>query len=261
MWDARAEHAQRMPKQEHDDEHRNDYFVKHAHLPRSIWAARVVWGRWEMDNFKVMVDVEQCPGCCDEPCGWTTTSNNCGGLGTPGLMNTVYHPYRLRLDGWEVLLGECSGQRITLGDYGDYSDGSFVRTGNIFEDTETLDIDLGDSAYCPVVHRVFNIGPRIILPVPIPNGYTVARHDTHETLLLYQPKGLSLPTNDHLVLLLKAFSMRASGKHLVITVIQCSDCRTLDDYRDQRDSETGFLCCWTADDNIEQRDTRDGEFL
>ncbi|KAI6143089.1 hypothetical protein BKA82DRAFT_403534, partial [Pisolithus tinctorius] len=47
--------------------------LRHAHLPRSIWAVRVVWGRWEMDNFKVMIDVEQCPGCCDGPRGWTTT--------------------------------------------------------------------------------------------------------------------------------------------------------------------------------------------
>ncbi|KAI5985095.1 hypothetical protein EDD15DRAFT_2304586 [Pisolithus albus] len=210
-----------------------------------------------MDNFKVMVDVEQCPGCCDGPSSWTTTSNDCGGLSTPGLMSTIYHPYQLRLDGWEVRLGGCSDQSITLGDYGDYSNGSFVRTGNIFEDAETLGIDLGDSAYCPVVHRVFNIGYRVILPVAIPNGYTVATHDMHETLLLYQPKGFSLPANDHLVLLLKALSTRALGKHLVITVIRCSDFRTLDYDRDQRDEMVGFVHSYTDDNNTEQKDSRD----
>lgn len=172
-------------------------------------------------------------------------------------MSTVYHPYQLRLDGWQVRLGGCSDQSIALGDYGDYSNGSFVRTGNIFEDAETLGIDLGGSAYCPVVHRIFDFGPRIILPVAIPNGYTVATHDMHETLLLYQPKGFSLPANDHLVLLLKALSTCASGKHLVITVVRCSDFRTLDYDRDQRDSMVGFVHCYTDDNNIEQRNSGD----
>ncbi|KAI5995245.1 hypothetical protein EDC04DRAFT_1213681 [Pisolithus marmoratus] len=71
MWKARAKHARSMPKRERV--FHNDQFTKHAHLPRSIWAARVVWRRWDLDDFKVMVDVEQCPGCCDGPCTWTIT--------------------------------------------------------------------------------------------------------------------------------------------------------------------------------------------
>ncbi|KAI6145910.1 heterokaryon incompatibility protein-domain-containing protein [Pisolithus tinctorius] len=114
MWDARVEHARRMPKQDPVDERRgNDHFIKHAHLPQSIWAARVVWGRWEKGDFRIMVDVEQCPGCCDGPHGWATTLNHCHGPQTPGLMHIGVHPYSLRLDGWEVELDESSDQRIS----------------------------------------------------------------------------------------------------------------------------------------------------
>ncbi|KAI6142970.1 heterokaryon incompatibility protein-domain-containing protein, partial [Pisolithus tinctorius] len=119
----------------------------HAHLPRSIWVVMVVWGRWKMDDFDIMVDVEQCPGCCDGPCKWEMTRALEHDLDTPGLMLAG-------LDG-------CSGQAgLQLGDYGDYSDDIFTITN---------------------------------------------------CLVLRQPKGLSLPTNECVVLLLKALSHRAAG--------------------------------------------------
>ncbi|KAI6137294.1 heterokaryon incompatibility protein-domain-containing protein [Pisolithus sp. B1] len=73
MWRARAEHAQNMFKRGRAHSSRNAHFIKHAHLPRSIWDARVVWGRWEADNFRIMVDVVQCPGCCGGPWEISTT--------------------------------------------------------------------------------------------------------------------------------------------------------------------------------------------
>ncbi|KAI6032488.1 hypothetical protein EDC04DRAFT_2898076 [Pisolithus marmoratus] len=206
IWKARAKHAQSMPKYQHV--HRYHHFVKHVHFPRSVWAAKVVWGRWEMDNFQVMVDVEQCPGCCDGPCGWTTTSNYCGGLRMPGLMNTVPCSYSLTLDGWEADFSRCSGQRIALGDYGDYSDGILKCTGNVIEDMRTLGINPEDSAYCPVVSQVSGFGR-------LKNDLAVAYH-TKTPLALRQPKGISLPANEHFVLLLKALSYRLAGKHLVV---------------------------------------------
>ncbi|KAI5995241.1 hypothetical protein EDC04DRAFT_1213398 [Pisolithus marmoratus] len=112
MWQARAKHARSMPKRERVLH--NDQFTKHAHLPRSIWAARVVWRRWDLDDFKVMVDVEQCPGCCDGPCTWTITDSYCGVIGTPGFMKTVQGSHSLRLDGWEAHFEECSGQRVAI---------------------------------------------------------------------------------------------------------------------------------------------------
>ncbi|KAI5984766.1 heterokaryon incompatibility protein-domain-containing protein [Pisolithus marmoratus] len=104
MWKARAEHAWHMAKPEHAYLTCKDYFVKHAHLPRSIWAARIVWGRWdadrrEADNFRVVVDVEECPGCCNGPCGWMTTSNDCGGLGSTGAYEHSFF-FILIASGW-----------------------------------------------------------------------------------------------------------------------------------------------------------------
>ncbi|KAI6020573.1 heterokaryon incompatibility protein-domain-containing protein, partial [Pisolithus marmoratus] len=247
MWEGRIKHAQSMPKQEHDTHvHRDDHFTKHVHLPRSIWAARVVWGRWEMDNFKVMVDVEQCPGCCDEPCRWTVTDNDCGDVDMPGLMKTVPGPYLLGLDGWEARFDKWSGQLIELGDYGDYSDGVLTRTGSIFEDMRTLGIVSEDTTYSPVVSRVSGWEWRMH-EIHNQDNVAVARSaigDRH--LALRQPKGISLPANDSTVLLLKALSIRLAGKHLVTTVIQCSEFYEVDKDGKRSDSGNDFVS-----DNVE----------
>ncbi|KAI6138371.1 hypothetical protein BKA82DRAFT_486828 [Pisolithus tinctorius] len=208
--------------------------LRHVHFPRSIWAARVVWGRLEMGNFKIMVDVEQCPGCCDGPRGWTTTSNDQGGLDTPGPMNTFPYSYYLYLNGWQVQLQECSGQQIALGDYGDYSDGTLIRTGNIYEDMRTLGIDVMDSAYCPVVSG--KSGYRLPTShMKNGDGLTLKYRDKGERLVPDQLKGVSLPVNERFVLLLKALSTRAAGKHLVKTVVQCSDFAAVGYYGERRD--------------------------
>ncbi|KAI5993783.1 heterokaryon incompatibility protein-domain-containing protein [Pisolithus orientalis] len=234
MWDARVEHALSMRKHEHDEDRYYDHFIKHAHLPRSIWAAKVVWGRWEKDNFKIMVDVDECPGCCDGPHRWATTFNDYGGFQTPGLMRTDFPSYFLELDRWRAGFDECSGQRIALGDYGDYSNGAFMRVGNVFEDMAVLGINTTDSAYCPVVTRVSNY--------LTPRNYTenwddlaVAYYGEDKWLALHQSKGLSIPTNEHFVLLLKALSTRLAGKHLVITVVQCSDFYIVNDNGERND--------------------------
>ncbi|KIN93735.1 hypothetical protein M404DRAFT_35794 [Pisolithus tinctorius Marx 270] len=230
------EHARRMPKQEPIDGRRgNDHFIKHAHLPQSIWAVRVVWGRWEAGNFKIMVDVEQCPGCCDGPHGWAMTLNHYHGLQTPGLMHIASHSYSLRLDGWKVGIDESSDQRIALGDYGDYSDGTFMRIGNIFEDARILSIDTMGSAYCPVVSRVFGyLEPSFHKENR--DDLALAEHSRHNHLALHQPKSFSLAANDHLVRLLKALATRLAGKYLVITVVQCSELYAVDHNGERRDS-------------------------
>ncbi|KAI6032536.1 hypothetical protein EDC04DRAFT_2234920 [Pisolithus marmoratus] len=182
-----------------------------------------------MNNFNVMVDVEQCPGCCDGPYGLTTTSNDRGGLDTPGLMKTVCNSYSLELDGCPTRLGECSSQGTALGDYGDYSGGSFKRTGNLFEDMRALGIDPTDSAYCSVVSRVSGFERKKYFNSDH-YDLAVASPTTGNTyLVLHQPKGISLPANEHLVLLLKALSSRLASKHLVITTVQCSDFYRVDD--------------------------------
>ncbi|KAI5986984.1 heterokaryon incompatibility protein-domain-containing protein [Pisolithus orientalis] len=236
MWGARVEHARSMPKQELVDGCcRSDHFIKHAHLPRSIWAARVVWGRWETGNFKIMVDVEQCPGCCDGPHGWETTVNPYHDLQTPGPMHKCSNSLALRLDGWQVELDETSGQRIALGDYGDYRNGTFMRVGNIFEDARILSIDTTGSAYCPVVSHVSS--PQMSMDhTENQDDLAVAYRFGRKHLALHQPKGLSLAANDQFVRLLKALATRLTGKHLVITVVQCSEFFGVDDNGERRDS-------------------------
>ncbi|KIK19962.1 hypothetical protein PISMIDRAFT_13318 [Pisolithus microcarpus 441] len=111
MWEARAKHARDVA--EHGDVRYGKHCMKHAHLPRSIWAARVVWGRGE-DDFKVMVDVVECPGCCDGPYSMTTTFNDPCGPDMPGLMMTVSCSYVLDLGEQLTYVDNCSGQRIAI---------------------------------------------------------------------------------------------------------------------------------------------------
>ncbi|KAI6167415.1 heterokaryon incompatibility protein-domain-containing protein [Pisolithus thermaeus] len=108
MLKARVKHAQIMPKH---DVCRNKLFIKRAHLPRSIWAARVVWGRQRAGGFKVMVDVVQCPGGCDVSRGRVVPST---GVAEPKLMATVSGSYLLKLDGWPVKLSKCFGQQFAV---------------------------------------------------------------------------------------------------------------------------------------------------
>ncbi|KAI6143530.1 hypothetical protein EDD17DRAFT_208359 [Pisolithus thermaeus] len=54
-------------------------------------------------------------------------------------------------------------------------------------------------------------------------------------LALQQPKGISLPANEHFVLLLKALSTRLAGEHLVTTIIQCSDFYEVDGGGERKD--------------------------
>ncbi|KAI5997533.1 hypothetical protein EDD15DRAFT_347117 [Pisolithus albus] len=236
VWGARAEHARNMSKLRGTHLTRDTHFVKHAHLSRSIWAARVVWGRWELNNFRVMVDVEHCPGCCDGPCRMATRLNDWGSLDMPGLMNTTRRTYSLKLDGWLAEVDRCSGQRNSLGDYGDYVDGILIRTGNIFDDMRSLGIDPELPAYCPLVSRVSS-DTRSEYYKTDQAGVTIAYHITGDARpALRQGRGISLPANERFVLLLKAFSTRLAGKHLVTTIVQCSDFYNVDREGNRMDS-------------------------
>ncbi|KAI5985032.1 hypothetical protein EDD15DRAFT_1646486 [Pisolithus albus] len=227
MWEARSKHARDVAEQRHVGG--GSFFMKHCHLPRSIWAARVVWSRWDAGSSGVMVDIVECPGCCDGPYGMTTTCS---------LMETVSRSCLLQLGPGVGEADECYGQRVALGDYGDYSDGNFVRVGNIFEDMPAPGIGSKDSTYCPVVSPVSSSD---WLPACMHNqdDLAVAYRYGEPPLALYQPKGISLPTNEHMSLLLKALSTRLSGKTLVKTIIQCSDFYVVDKDGKRRDSGDG----------------------
>ncbi|KAI6146991.1 hypothetical protein EDD17DRAFT_86435 [Pisolithus thermaeus] len=162
-----------------------------------------------------MVDVVECPGCCDGPCRMTTTFADCRGLAMPGLMETVSHSYYLELDGQPVKADECSGLQIA----------------------RTPGIDLEHPTNCPVISRVsssVNVG--LLGWMTNQDDLVVAHCSWHTHLVLRQPQAFSLPANKHVSLLLKDLSTRLSGKHLVTTVIRCSDFYTVDDSGNRRDS-------------------------
>ncbi|KAI5985042.1 heterokaryon incompatibility protein-domain-containing protein [Pisolithus albus] len=232
MWEARSTHARDVAE---DGPVRYDqYCMKHAHFPRSTKGVRVVWGRWE-DDFKAMVDVVDCPGCCDGPRKTTITSNDRYGLTMPGLMRTVSYSYSLRLDEELAPVDDCSGLRLALGDYGDYSCGDFVRTGNIFDDMRVAGIGLEDSTHSPIVFRELSArlqADRNQGDLAIARSYSSSK----KYLALHQPRVLSLPANERVSLLLKALSTRLVGKHLVIAIMQCRDFYMVDEDGKRRDS-------------------------
>ncbi|KAI5985044.1 hypothetical protein EDD15DRAFT_2304051 [Pisolithus albus] len=182
-----------------------------------------------------MVDVIDCPGCCDGPRRTTITFNDWRGLDTPGLMNTVSRSYCLEVEEppdsgrRQPQFDVCSRQRFALGDYGDYSPGNLVCTGNIFEDMPIVGFDHKDPAYCPTAFNVPCPGLGILMyPVEFGDDFALAYRHMDTSLALRQPKRISLPANEHISLLLKALSTRLAGKYLVTTIIQCSDFYTVD---------------------------------
>ncbi|KAI6100817.1 hypothetical protein EV401DRAFT_2030276 [Pisolithus croceorrhizus] len=101
-----------------------------------------------------------------------------------------------------------------------------------------LPIDPKDSAYCPVVSRVHSEADWWSSCNGRQADVTIVYHATRHThLALRQAKGFSLPTNELFILLLKAFSTRLAGKHLVTTIIQCSEFYSVDRAGNRRDSE------------------------
>lgn len=199
---------------------------KDTHLYRSIWDARIVCGSGNTD---MMIDIEECPGCCTGPRGCTYAS-----LGyelwlpwtslRPGLLET----HELEIDGQSTWLNKCYDQEIALGDYGEYfSDGSFKHYGNIFENMQELNIDTTGLAYCPDVSRVSGC-KRAFRHVQLPHDVVVTSGSSGKSLALSRPTGLSLPNNEEFDLLLKALSTHLAGRHLVTTVVQCSELYEVD---------------------------------
>ncbi|KAI6019333.1 hypothetical protein PISMIDRAFT_436862 [Pisolithus microcarpus 441] len=102
--------------------------------------------------------------------------------------------------------------------------------------------DREDPAYCPTVFHVRCPGLGISMDwMKNEDDLALARGSEHTNLALRQPKGISLPANEHVSLLLKALSTRLAGKHLVTATIQCSDFYTVDEDGIRRDSGDGEL--------------------
>ncbi|KAI6030071.1 hypothetical protein EDC04DRAFT_118980 [Pisolithus marmoratus] len=116
----------------------HEYAPRDAHLPRSICHAKIVRGFLVSGYTNVMIDIEQCAGCCG-PHEYASS-----------LRAELWPPWtgshRLELNGISAGLDECSDQAIALGDYGDSLDDNFKRCGNIFKDMRELGVDLNPAA-------------------------------------------------------------------------------------------------------------------
>ncbi|KAI6116667.1 heterokaryon incompatibility protein-domain-containing protein [Pisolithus croceorrhizus] len=219
--------------------HNGSRVVRGAHLPQTIWDARVFCCSNNRSHSDVMIDIKQCPGCCTGPhdqvymfeshAFWLPWTSNSQGS------------HELRLDGELTKFNLCSGQEISLGDYGNYSDHKFTCCGNIFEDMQKRGIDSTHLAYRPVASHVsscksvsrsrhMRIQNEVAVTSPVANTVTEQGgvEPAMKPLVLYQPRGLSLPDNEEFELLLEAFSTLLSGKDLVTTVIQCSEFNRVD---------------------------------
>ncbi|KAI6016553.1 heterokaryon incompatibility protein-domain-containing protein [Pisolithus marmoratus] len=190
------------------------YAPQYVHLPRSICHARIVCGHWGSGYTNVMIDVEQCAGCCG-PDGYASSFR-------AELWPPWTGAHGLELNGISAGLDECSGREIALGDYGHSLRDNFKRYGNVFEDMQELGVDLTDSAYRPVVSRVSNC-EYVRRRLQTQNDVDVVVTCSGKSLALHQSKGLSLPNSKKFRLLLKGLSTRVEYKHLVRTVVQCSE--------------------------------------
>ncbi|KAI6110164.1 hypothetical protein EV401DRAFT_1994637 [Pisolithus croceorrhizus] len=150
------------------------------------------------------------------------------------------HNRGLKLDGKDVWLCECSGQKITLGDYGMYFNGSFKLDGNIFEDMHAFGIDPADPAYRPVISRVSS-DAHILQHARDRLGVAMKFRPQGEQATLHPPQSFSLPNNQQLVLLLKALSVRLSDKHLVMATIQYSNVNEINREGRRREAESDLV--------------------
>ncbi|KIN95796.1 hypothetical protein M404DRAFT_296299 [Pisolithus tinctorius Marx 270] len=105
--------------------HNTSDTVRDTHLPGTIWDARVFCRSNDRSYLNVMIDIEQCPGCCIGPREHTYMLERYE-LWLPWISRS-YGSHQLRLDGEPAKFDLCCDQQIALGDYGDSSNGDFER--------------------------------------------------------------------------------------------------------------------------------------
>lgn len=224
LWSARKEHAGNMPEVSKrfwsTPKREPKYYIKHAHLPRSIWAAKVVWDGCTVGNTTLTVDVDQCTGCCYGPLEWKNTANDRHYLPMPGLMKvyTCDYEHRLSLGGVNVGFLECGTKQIKLGDYGDWNhqSKSFEPCGNISDNLGAYSMDSANSQMVSATNKDDDHLDTVITSVV--EGCP---------LLLFKPTSLSIPGSREFVSLLKRLSMSLTEKYLVTAVVSCSAHRKL----------------------------------
>ncbi|KAI6107097.1 heterokaryon incompatibility protein-domain-containing protein [Pisolithus croceorrhizus] len=177
--------------------------TKDVHLPQTVFHVEIA-----QESRETVIRIEQCPGCCGEYAEQSADEL---------YPSPIYGGYQLQPSGQELV--ECSGQRIKLGDYGDFVDGIFICRGNIFNHVEQLRI--APSAYKPVISPVSS---DLYVPGQVHTQHDVATASSFENkIVLHQPRNVSLPNNKDFGLLLRALSTRLACYGLVTTVIECSE--------------------------------------
>ncbi|KAI6028864.1 hypothetical protein F5J12DRAFT_780389 [Pisolithus orientalis] len=248
VWNAGAEYARVMAEVRFGKSGR-PYYVKHEPLPRTIWTVRVICGGLEeSSDRRVTVDVVPLPGGYWKTRGWEPVYDIEDNSHMPCLMKKTswiggrFDSHTLLVDSMPKVFDLAHAlQVVKLGDYGTIASdasgmGHFELQGNIFDDLKShaheLGIDPDDPGLMPVVHTVH--GPHE------GSGDTTSDDVTTELtsfdgvnagLTLRQPRSLSLPNTQPILILLKELSTRIRNYSLVTTVVQCSSCYPTDGFK------------------------------
>ncbi|KAI6016030.1 hypothetical protein BKA83DRAFT_2039640 [Pisolithus microcarpus] len=147
-----AEHAHLM-----EDAHSGHslFYMKHIHLPQSIWAVKLVCGAWKKSRRStVTIDVGLCTGFCHDPLKWRGLKLVANDNNMPGLMSIDWSPgsSSLSVGGMQVeflpACQEVQGRQC------------LEHEGNIFKELKSLasrlHVDPMDVAYVPIKQRVVN---------------------------------------------------------------------------------------------------------
>ncbi|KAL4062633.1 heterokaryon incompatibility protein-domain-containing protein [Scleroderma yunnanense] len=195
-------------------------WVKHTLLPGSTWTVQTSCTVWESSgNCGVRIDAFRYPYNEPDNCrGFDVVGTNDPICDIRGLMIThspgnEFRRYTLLVDG-AAMEWSLAPKGIKLGDYGCFTVSEDFRCeGNIFSDPESLAMMLN---IFPKQHKIDADSKQ-----STDSNYVEVRRFP-DTLRLYKPLGLSLPSNHDVISLLISLSTRLTNKYLVVSLIQCT---------------------------------------
>lgn len=256
VWNAGAEYARVMAEVRFGERGRPHY-VKHEPLPRTMWTVRVICGGLEeSSDRRVTVDVVPLPGGYWKTLGWEPVYDIEDSVDMPCPMKKTswigdrFDSHTLLVDSIPKVFDLAHAlQEVELGDYGiitsnDNGIGYFERRGNIFDDLKLLahelGIDLNDPGLMPVVQAVHSVQEGGADTISKDVTTKLIKHEGDRWaiagLTLRQPRSLSLPNTQPILMLLKQLSARNRNHSLVTTVVQCSACYPTDDFKQRINS-------------------------
>ncbi|KIM50794.1 hypothetical protein SCLCIDRAFT_758059 [Scleroderma citrinum Foug A] len=221
MLERAPEHAQSMKKARSGAAYCQVY-ISQTRLPRSpciLQTSCVTWKSSRICGLKL--EVFRNPGFGIASGEWT--GFDVDGTDDPnrdwrGLMIRYYpskqHSCDLLVDGVSMKFSFAPND-VKLGDYGQITDSEdFICEGNLFADLKSLSL----KANIPPRQHIISEWSGYLRESGIVRAYYTPDCFTE----LYQPLGLSPPSNDEFKSLLVSFSTRLTNRYLVTRVIQCS---------------------------------------